>query len=63
MLQLNEDADEALAGEEEVLAPVIPAATPEQRQATGAHTVDAAGWVADPVFGWSCALPGELVTR
>ncbi len=63
VLQLNEDADEALAGEEEVLAPVIPAATPEQRQATGAHTVDAAGWVADPVFGWSCALPGELVTR
>ena len=62
VLQLNDDAMAALAGDEEVLAPVLPGATFAQRQATGSAATDAGTWVADPLFGWSCAILVEETT-
>ena len=59
ILQLNDDAAAALAGEEEVLAPVLPGATFAQRQATGSSGTDAGQWAPDPIFGWSCPIPVE----
>ena len=62
VLQLNDDAMTALAGEDEVLAPVLPGATFAQRQATGSAGTNAGAWEADPIFGWSCAIPVEETT-
>ena len=59
--QLNADADTALAGSEEVLAPTIPAMSFEDHQALGTTMASTQAWEADPIYGWSCAIPAEDV--